>query len=171
MFKEFLNRPEIAQRLTDGTGIVSLEIKKALNLKSSHVITRHLLELKDQLSIKPIKRGGQLIWIDKDASYVATKPRPASLNEVFPSGLTLYEFFAQPSIVERMTDGRGISSTEITELLGLDPQKKAAIGQMLRHSGKYLGIKKYVRRGDRKQLWMGYGVEPTPNLKKTKTNN
>ena len=170
MFKEFFSRPEIAQRLTDGTGIVSSEIKKAFKLKSSHVVAKHLSELKDKFSIKPIRRGSGWVWINKDASYVVTKPLPPSLDKIFPSGLTLHEVFETPSIVERMTDGRGISSTEITKILGLEPQENGSTGQILRHSGKYLGIKLYIRHGDRQRLWMREGIEPTPNYRKTKTN-
>ena len=170
MFKEFFSRPEIAQRLTDGTGIVSSEIKKAFKLKSSHVVAQHLSELKDKFSIKPIRRGSGWVWINKDASYVVTKPLPPSLDKIFPSGLTLHEVFETPSIVERMTDGRGISSAEITKILGLEPQENGSTGQILRHSGKYLGIKLYIRHGDRQRLWMREGIEPTPNYRKTKTN-
>lgn len=169
---EFFNRPKIAQRLTNGTGIVAREIKDTLQLdKSAKAINHLLLTLKDDLSIKPIRIDNGQLWIGKDADTSLAKrqsARPSSLSIRFPSGLTLDEFFAQPAIVERLTDGRGISSAEVIDALGLDPQQKASLGQRLRHSSKYLGIKLYTRRGDRKTLWMREGIEPTPNSRQSR---
>ena len=171
LFEEFFSRPDIARRLTNGTGLLPREIRKALNLRSSRAVTKYLLEFKDQLSIKPIERSQIYshgwLWIHKDANYVDLPP---SLNRIFPSGLTLQEFFAQPSVIRRMTDGRGLSSGKITKMLGLDPQEKQSLGQMLRHSGKHLGIKNYRRLGDQKLLWMRYGIEPIPNYKRIYKN-
>lgn len=166
-FAQLFNRPDIAQRLASGTGLTSREIKDNLSLnKSTRAISKYLLELKDELSIKPIKIAKSWLWIHKNANYVAHATIP-SLRKTFPSGLTLEEFFAQPAVVERMTDGRGISSVEIAEALGFDPSRKSSLGQILRHSGRYLGIRLYRRLGDQKMLWMRDGIEPTPNYKKS----
>ena len=168
---EFLDRPDIAQRLADGTGIFAREIKADLNLdRSTNSINKALLTLKDELLIKSLKAGNSKVWINKEASYRLAKiknNRPSSLSVRFPSGLTLEEFFTTPSIVKQLTDGRGVASTEIIDALGLDSQQKASLGQRLRHSSKYLGIKRYVRGGDRQVLWMREGIKPTPNFKKT----
>lgn len=166
-FAEFFNRPDIAQQLTNGYGITSREIKDGLNLnKSAYAITKYLVNLTDELSIKIIRKdNGGVVWIHKDTSYIGTERLPPTLRQPFPSGLTLEEFFAQPAVVARMTDGRGIAIAEIAEALG-HSQGAGSLGQMLRHSAKYLGIKSYARRGDQKRLWMRDGIEPIPNYKK-----